>query len=393
MTEQEFRAGQDFLLAAKRFWMTSLYRQVRAEAGVTRPDREAGASSRSLTQVARALEPSTTYRYFGWLERHLQRLKYSGAYGLVPYFDERRMSHLRALDTATQDDPCLMLDPDLVLPRYYTGIDIHGHPGGVWSDAIAGLVYEHGAQSTTPMLGDAHESLHTRFTDLVAAEGMPKRMLDLGCGFGKSTRPFAQAFPDAQIDAVDLAAPCLRVAAYRARGSQGARTRYLQRDATATGLADAGYDLVTSTMLLHELPVERIEALFAEAYRLLEPGGRMVHLDFYSFPDGFTRFMHYGHGRRNNEPYMEPLAELDLEGLLRSKGFEDIRIEPFREAEGVDLEGAEAWRFPWTVIRAIKPLRADRSRHGAALRRTSGGKPRDATGRQRARTRVRRGAG
>lgn len=391
MIEQDFRSGQEFLLAAKRFWMTTLYRQVRAEAGVTPADREGGTAPHSLTQVARTLESSTTYRYFGWLERHLQRLKYSGAYGLAPYFDERRASHLPALEAATRDDPRLALDPRMELPDYYTGTDIHGHPGGVWSDPIAGLVYEQGAQSTTPMLGSAHESLHTRFTALVAAEITPRRILDLGCGFGKSTRPFAQAFPDAQIDAVDLAAPCLRVAAYRSQGIDGAKTRYLQRDAIETGLADATYDLVTSTMLLHEMPVERIEALLAEAYRLLEPGGRMMHLDFHRLPDDFARFIHYGHGRRNNEPYMEPLAELDLESALRRLGFEDIRIEPFRETEGVDLDGAQSWRFPWTVISAVKPRTADHGRDGNASRRA----PRqsgEATGSPFTQAKTRRGA-
>lgn len=392
MIEQDFRAGQEFLLAAKRFWMTTLYRQVRAEAGVTPADREVGTAPHSLTQVAKTLESSTTYRYFGWLERHLQRLKYSGAYGLAPYFDERRASQLPPMEAATRDDPCLILDPRLELPEYYTGTDIHGHPGGVWSDPIAGLVYEQGAQSTTPMLGSAHESLHSRFTALVAADSTPRRIVDLGCGFGKSTRPFAEAFPDAQIDAVDLAAPCLRVAAYRSQGLNGARTRYLQRDAIETRLEGGSYDLVTSTMLLHELPVERIEALFAEAYRLLRPGGRMVHLDFHRLPDDFARFIHYGHGRRNNEPYMEPLAELDLEDVLRGMGFEDVRIEPFRETEGVDLDGAQSWRFPWTVIHAVKPWTADRGRQGDASRRIPR-QSREATGSLFAQTKTGRGAG
>ena len=118
----------------------------------------------------------------------------------------------------------------------------------------------------------------------------------------------------------------------------------------------------------------------------------MVHLDFHRLPDEFARFIHYGHGRRNNEPFMQPLAELDLARTLRRKGFVDIRIEPFREAEGVDLVGAASWRFPWTVIHAVKPRAADRGRAGSTSRRTLG-QSRAATDSPFANTRNRRGAG
>ena len=89
-------------------------------------------------------------------------------------------------------------------------------------------------------------------------------------------------------------------------------------------------------------------------------GGRMMHLDFYHFPDSFTRFMHYGHGRRNNEPYMQPLAELDLPGVLKSRGFTGIEVVPFQEAESVGPDSQDVWRLPWTVISAKKPRRPSR---------------------------------
>ncbi len=90
------------------------------------------------------------------------------------------------------------------------------------------------------------------------------------------------------------------------------------------GFADGSFDLVTSTMFLHEIPLKVLDQVLDECFRLLEPGGRMVHLDFWHMPDPFSRFLHYGHGRRNNEPYMQPLAELDLPKTLAAKGFVDI---------------------------------------------------------------------
>src|SRR5207248_8471174 len=83
----------------------------------------------------------------------LQRTKDSGTYGLTRYYDLKRETALQDLNAGDGSDEILELNPDLKLPHYYTRIDIHQHPGGVWSDDVAGLVYEHGARSTTPLLG------------------------------------------------------------------------------------------------------------------------------------------------------------------------------------------------------------------------------------------------
>ena len=171
----------------------------------------------------------------------------------------------------------LALNAALPLPDYYRKVDIHQHPGGLWSDEIAGFVYERGARSTTPLMGKAHKDLHQRFTDFVADLGTtPSHILDMGCGFGKSTRPFYETFKDAIVEAIDLSAPCLKVGAHEAGYCSKSTVRYRQMDALTTDYDDNTFDLVTSTMLIHELPPAEIDQLFAEATRVLAPGGRMV---------------------------------------------------------------------------------------------------------------------
>jgi ubiquinone/menaquinone biosynthesis C-methylase UbiE len=290
------------------------------------------------------LEKSVLYQYYCWLERHLQRYKYSGRYGLQPYHAQDRARLEKSLDASPAE-----VKPDFEQPEYYTRIDIHQHPGGVWSDPIAGFVYERGARSTTPLAGTKHRDLHQRLTQAALERcPAPQRVLDMGCGFGKSTRPFYEALGRGKVEGIDLSAPCLRLAARDA----SAAARFRQVDATRTDYPDASFDLVTSTMLLHELPPREVEKVLAESARLLKPGGRMVHLDFLPAEDEFARLIHFGHARRNNEPYMEPLAKMDLPGLLERLGVRNIEITPFEEADGTLAPDYAYWRFPWTLISA-----------------------------------------
>ena len=70
--------------------------------------------------------------------------------------------------------------------------------------------------------------------------------------------------------------------------------------------------------------------------------------------DAFARFIHDGHGRRNNEPFMAPLAKMDLPALLASLGFTEIQILPFAESDGALDPAYPHWRFPWAIICARK---------------------------------------
>jgi ubiquinone/menaquinone biosynthesis C-methylase UbiE len=351
MDDRSFAVAQAFILETKKYWTTKLYPALKADYQHRAALLET--SPETVDDVRALLGPTTDYQVYAWLERHLQRFKYSGRFGLAPYHRERREALLAPLADMGKS-PSLDTDAGFDQPKYYRAVDIHQHPGGVWSEDTAGFEYERGARSTTPMMGGKHRDLHQRFTDLVAESGTPSRILDMGCGFGKSTQPFYESFPEAKIDAVDLSAPCVTLGAWTAQQSQAGNARFRQMSAFDTDYKDEEFDLVTSTMLIHELPPPQIEQLFDEALRVLQPGGRMVHLDFHALPDVFSRFIHYGHGRRNNEPFMEPWAEMDVAAVLADKGFGDIRVESFAEAEGVDAVDSPVWRFPWTVISAVK---------------------------------------
>ncbi|MDE0729258.1 MAG: hypothetical protein OSB82_22805, partial [Alphaproteobacteria bacterium] len=112
MDDRSFVAAQDFLLSSKTFWTKQIYEDLKRtyEDAVAR----SGETPTTPADVAAILEGDTLYRYFAWLERHLQRLKYAGRYGLVPYHDERRSVLAPPLrDTGAE------LSPTLEMPSYY----------------------------------------------------------------------------------------------------------------------------------------------------------------------------------------------------------------------------------------------------------------------------------
>ena len=341
MTARRAEAFNRFLVDAKSWWMNDAFAALRRDYQARQTNQQ------TPEQVAALLEPTPLYQYFAWLERHTQKAKYSGRWGLAATANQARPNLLATLDNAPSPD----LDADIPVPGYYTEIDTHQHPGNLHGDDLAGFIYRGSAASTQPG-STAGYQLHHRVAAAIAGLGEFRRIADLACGFGKSTLPLAQRFPQAEVVGFDIAAPCLRLAAVEAAESQLRNLAYRQRDVAHTGAPDASFDLVTSTMLLHELPEPAIHDALAETHRLLEPGGLSVHLDF-RVADPFLRFIHHGHAHRNNEPYMEAFDRMDVEAAYKNAGLQDLQILPFEETEGAIASGA--WRFPWTLFIARKP--------------------------------------
>jgi ubiquinone/menaquinone biosynthesis C-methylase UbiE len=293
------------------------------------------------------------YRWFAFIERHYQRMKYSDPrWGLAATF-ESNPQWVQAQLAGAEETGLLELDPELTIPAYYRAIDIHQHPGNLLGADYDGLMYQASATSIHP--NTRRFEAHERFGDLLLGEGRAFRsVLDMGCGFGKCSFPIAQRFPQAQVIGIDLSAPCLRLAAVTARSIGLANLRFAQRDALDTGYRDEHFDLVTSTQLLHELPVAEIERLFVESFRLLAPGGKLMHLDFRT-NNRWSQFLMDGHSVRNNEGFLPAFDRMDVRSSLERAGFEDIRIEPFAETQGATDPDWPWWRFPWTLFSATRP--------------------------------------
>jgi SAM-dependent methyltransferase len=96
---------------------------------------------------------------------------------------------------------------------------------------------------------------------------------DLGCGTGR-TGAWLRARGVAAVDGADLTPEML--AAARARGVY--RT-LVEADVGATGLPAGAYDLVTTSLVDEHLA--DVASLYAEAWRLAEPGGAFVIVGYH----------------------------------------------------------------------------------------------------------------
>lgn len=340
------RAYQDFLLGSKIFWTRRMYRQLRAEYSQRA---EKYGEPENFEEAEKMLNDSI-YQFFGWFERHIQRLKYAdNNYGLVSTVNRQRVELLRAFEDLPPSE-FLKLDPKMEMPRYYTAVDFHQHPNGVAGDELAGFVYEYGRKTTTP--NHLHEDdLHFRLADAVP-KGDYKRILDFGCGVGKSTYPFKDLYENAEVHGCDISAPCLKLAHLRA-SEAGHEIYYSQQNMEQTDYPDDYFDLIHTTFIQHEFPLKALREITAEAFRILKPDGLYVNLDFHDAPGGmFGKLCYFGHSRRNNEVFMRVFHESDYIGLLKEIGFSECEMRPFDDGTGFIAkdETPENWRFPWQLF-------------------------------------------
>lgn len=355
LTELE-RARLGFVEEVRRAWATQVYPALRREFDATAPDPAAG----SVTGALAHLRTLATYPWFAWLEREMQKLKWRQLLEMA----QRHPDAVTAIDDPPgREEPGPGPEPPADLPSWYTSIDIHCQPGGLWWGDQAAVVYELGARILHLGANSAHE-LHRLFTARCFTD-LPDgaRIVDLGCGFGKSTVPFAERYPTAEVIGIDLSRPVLRLARHRAR-QRGVGIAYLPGDASDVALPSHSCDVVTGTMLLHELPAQVLERTLYESARLLKPGGQVRFLEFARTGDAFRDAVIVDHAIRNNEPFLPQLMELDVVGMLERAGLTGARWTPFDErGDGPRPEGfphRDEWHFPWAVLAAERAGEPDR---------------------------------
>ncbi len=233
----------------------------------------------------------------------------------------------------------LTLQHGFEVPRSVSAVDVHLMAGNYdgecdQDDLAAGALYDNGlAVFSFGLMGqnldDIGQSI-ARFIKLKYPDFAPQRILDLGCTIGHNTGSWKDTYPKAEVHGIDVAAPCLRYASARAQ-AQGREMHFHQMNAEAVDFPDASFDLVFSSMFLHEVPRKGIAKVFSEAHRVLRPGGLMLHMELppNSQLSPYDAFYLDWDSYYNNEPYYKPFRDLKPEVLCRQAGFDPKRYVQF----------------------------------------------------------------
>lgn len=212
----------------------------------------------------------------------------------------------------------------LVYPEYYT-TSFHAYEAGnlswqaAWEVESAALAVHAKIWSEGDNGGDAQlrQSYHQVLQQQI--EHAPQTILDLGCGVGMSTRALQAIYPQAKITGVDLSPYFLAVAQYQSLSSP--RTNWVHAPAESTGLASKSFDLISASLMFHELPTSAAVAIIAEANRLLRPGGHLAIMDMNPRSPIFEQMPPYVLTLlKSTEPYLDQYFALDFPQVFLAAG-------------------------------------------------------------------------
>ncbi|HRE42589.1 MAG TPA: class I SAM-dependent methyltransferase [Terricaulis sp.] len=330
------RARHSFLIDLKIVLQDELIKGVRESYEKrARPADEAatGRSHKDRHDAARALEHDPSYQLWSALGRIQQDLYVDSTAECVERQLPRLQENYQRLVSAPQKHGTLALDPAITPPRYISVVDIHCIPGGYFSDhgdddIAVGARYDIGSyifgRGQRGSMNDTRGQTGVKFIKTHWPDFKPRRILDLGCTAGMNTLPYVDAFPDAEVYAIDLSAPALRYAHGRAE-AVGRKVHFSQQNAESTNFPDGYFDLVVSHILFHETSRSGVEAILKEAQRLLAPGGRTLHLDVsrrLTCTGPFDQFIADWDTLNNNEPFWGTfLFDMDVPEAARQAGF------------------------------------------------------------------------
>lgn len=293
-------------------------------------EKEAGRSPETRHEVRKAMAVDPIYQTWSALRRSSMEMRQQAGRGLVLRQLDALIGKARQINNSHDG---LELDPTVEVPRYASAVDIHCMPGGyhtelVPDDVSAAANYDAGIFATTGgMLGRFNDGGGQALAQWLKEEHpgfQPKRILDIGCTVGHNSVPLAQAFPDAEVVAVDVAAPMLRYGHARARALGVQNIRFRQARGEDLGYPDGHFDLIMTSMFWHETSARAMPHMLAEVQRMLASGGLTVHLEQpqYHGMDPYEQFIRDWDTYNNNEPFWGVMHEYDLREMMARAGFE-----------------------------------------------------------------------
>ncbi|XP_024400668.1 uncharacterized protein [Physcomitrium patens] len=230
-------------------------------------------------------------------------------------------------------------NPDIEYPEYYLK-PFHAYDTGNLSWDAA-LEVELAAKSVHANVFDPErkvldpngdirlrDSYHEKLLQML--NFTPRAIVDLGCASGLSTFGLHQVFPDAHVIGVDLSPFFISVANFRVKEQaeslqdQKSPVHFLHGAGEYTGLPSGAFDMVSMSLVCHELPRSATKEILEEAHRLLRPGGALTIMEMNPYSPlvqnmvknvfAFTAF-------KATEPYFDDYRTFQLERAIEQRGF------------------------------------------------------------------------
>ncbi|MCB2108153.1 MAG: class I SAM-dependent methyltransferase [Rhodobacteraceae bacterium] len=310
-------------------------------------EKTSGRAPETRREVAGAMKQDSWYQMYSSVLRTAQEMMWDSVCDSIYRNDDALTAKFRRYADNPKKLGSLELDPEFPVPRGMSEIGVHLQPGTYafdrgGGDVIAGALYEGGGNlySMGQRVGttESKAEIIQRFLAERFPDFKPKRILDIGCSAGSSSTPYALAFPDAEVHAIDVTPGLLRYAHARAE-ALGVKVHFHQRSADDTKFPDGSFDLVVSHNAMHEMPAKTTAGMMKESYRLLVPGGVAVHQDlnlrYAEFP-AFKQFNVSWECENNSEPYWDAYGEADLKTFYLDAGFreQDLWLGLFAQIDG-----------------------------------------------------------
>lgn len=289
-------------------------------------ERTHGRAPATQDEVHTLMRSNTYFKFYSAVRYNAQEMVWRSVMPSVERSLPQIEANIRSL--SGKSGGSVTLDPDLPLPENVEGVPVHLMPGGYApSNApAAGAVYDNGlAVFAAGFMGKHLDDIGLSMSNYVKfryPDFKPLRILDCGATVGHNTVAWATTFPAAEVHAIDVSASTLLYGHGRAE-SLGRRVHFKQMDATELKYPDEHFDVVFSSMFLHELSLQDIRKFFAEAHRVLRPGGMLLNMELPPNRElaPYDQFYLDWDSYYNMEPYYRSFRDQNPEDLIEAGGF------------------------------------------------------------------------
>lgn len=281
------------------------------------------------------LEGDPAYQFNRFLFQQVQRLTWDAVAELEPLVKDEIAGNRTVTAGAGGS---LRLQDGFVAPKYYEAAEYHLQPGSYHGSELLHIMARYAGPGI--FIPGNVKSIPQHLAPALPALA-PRRILDVGCGSGRSTICWADVYPEAELFGIDVA-PNLLQDAHAAAERRGVAVHYSQQDAQETDFPDGYFDLVVLYTLQHEVPPAPMARVFRELARITAPGGRIINADIAPLRHmpPLQRHLREWEVEHFGEPYVRMAGGLDVPALLVESGLEAIQEHaPDHFPDGLD--------FPW----------------------------------------------